>query len=178
MDERRRDVYALAIGRIAIAWNEYHEQLGYLFARFFTKSHYNTALAIWHCLDSDRTQRRLLRSAAATHLSWNTKGLEELNWLLNKTDHVIAMQRNVGIHAPLSALFDVDGTEKLLPVPGPGNRNAKQLDGKEVLAEYAHYELQIRRISEFASALRFKLVEGRYSKGPWPTRPKISSSPN
>jgi len=158
-----------------MAWNEYHEVLGSLFASLFTKSHYLTALDIWHCLDNDRTQRRLLRTAANTYLAWNKKGLEELNWLLNKTDTLLSAQRNVGVHAPLNGLFEVEGVSRLYPVPGPGNRNAKQLDGKDVLKEYAHYEQQLRKICIFATALRFKLREGRHTDDPWPERPMLSS---
>ncbi|MBR0714784.1 hypothetical protein [Bradyrhizobium liaoningense] len=172
-----RDAHALAIGKIAMAWNEYHELLGNLFASLFTKSHFTTTLAIWHCLDNDRTQRRLLRAAAETYLHHDKKGLEELLWLLNKTDTLLAQQRNVGIHAPLNALFEIDGKHKLLSVPGPGNRNAKHLDGRDVLAEYAHYEQQIKKMREFAFALRFKLTVGKHTDAPWPTRPKLSVRP-
>jgi hypothetical protein len=51
-----------------MAWNEYHELFGKIFAHLFTKSHFETSLAIWHALDNDRTQRKLLRAAAETHL--------------------------------------------------------------------------------------------------------------
>jgi hypothetical protein len=173
-----KDAHALAIGRIAMAWNEYHELLGDLFASLFTKSHYTTTLAIWHCLDNDRTQRRLLRAAAETYLHYDKQGLEELLWLLNKTDTLLAQQRNVGIHAPLNALFEKDGTHKLLPVPGPGNRNAKHLDGRDVLKEYAHYEQQIKKMRDFAFALRFKLTVGKNTDDPWPPRPKLSIRPS
>lgn len=173
-----RDVHALAIGKIALAWNEYHELLGELFASLFTKSHYSTALAIWHCLDSDRTQRKLLRSASSEHLAWNKKGLEELVWLLNKTDTVLSQQRNVGIHAPLGALIESDGTRKMFPLTELGNRNAKQIFGQDVLREYAHYETQIRRMMSFAFGIKFKLTLGKHTDDPWPERPRLSSRAN
>ena len=88
-----KDAHALAIGKIVMAWNEYHELFGEIFAGLFTKSHLETNLAIWHSLDSDRTQRRLLRAAADIHLHWNKKGLEELLWLLNKTDSLISTKK-------------------------------------------------------------------------------------
>jgi len=75
MTDKTRDDYALAIGKIALVWNAYHEVLGQIFCSIFTKSHGQTSLAIWHCLDSERTQRRLLRVAAETHLHWNKKGV-------------------------------------------------------------------------------------------------------
>jgi hypothetical protein len=176
-NDNAREEHALAIGKIAMAWNEFHELLGVLFASLFTKSHYVTTLAIWHCLDNDRTQRKLLRAAAETHLHWNKKGLEELLWLLNKTDHILSNQRNVGIHAPLNALFERDGEQFLFPVPGPGNRNAKQLDGLVVLKEFAHYEQQIVQMKAFAYSLRFKLSDGKHTDDPWPERPHLSARP-
>jgi len=177
--EETRDAHALAIGKIAMAWNEFHELLGSLFANLFTKSHYLTTLAIWHCLDSDRTQRKLLRAAAETYLGQriDKKGLEELLWLLNKTDTLLSQQRNLRIHAPLNALFEADGGHKLLPVPGPGNRNAKQLDGRDVLKEYSHYEEQIKKMKDFAFGLRFKLTVAGSSDDPWPERPRITARP-
>lgn len=68
--------HALAIGRIALAWNELHEVLGQIFAQLFTKSHGDTSMSIWNALDSDRTQRKLLRAAATVVLSHN-KGLSK-----------------------------------------------------------------------------------------------------
>jgi hypothetical protein len=178
MKNEDADAHALAIGKIAMAWNEYHELLGDLFASLFTKSHYNTTLAIWHCLDSDRTQRKLLRTAAETYLSQriDKKGRDELLWLLNKTDTVLSQVRNVGIHAPLSDLIGVHNVQSLVPIRSPGNRNAKQLEGRYVLKEYAHYEQQIRKMNEFAYGLRFKLSLG-HADDPWPERPRISARP-
>jgi hypothetical protein len=173
-----KDAHALAIGKIVMAWNEYHEIFGEIFAGLFTKSHWETSLAIWHCLDSDRTQRKLLRAAAETHLRWNEKGLEELFWLLNKTDSLIAHQRNLGVHAPLMSITELDGTHKVQPLAMLGNRNAKQMVGKDILREYAHYEQQIKEMSSFAYALRFKLALGKHTDDPWPERPRLSSRPS
>lgn len=173
-----KDAHALAIGKIALAWNEFHETLGELFARLFVKFHHATALAIWHCLDSDRTQRRLLRAMAETQLKSNRRGLEELVWLLNQTDQMLSEQRNVGIHAPLMSFTDTDGTHKMLPLSQFGNRNAAKIVGRDVLREYAHYEKQIRQIATFAFALSFKLTDGRYNPDDeWPSRPKLSGRP-
>jgi hypothetical protein len=41
-----KDNHALAIGKIVMAWNEYHEIFGEIFADLFTKSHQQTSLAI------------------------------------------------------------------------------------------------------------------------------------
>ncbi|MET4151715.1 hypothetical protein BjapCC829_24735 [Bradyrhizobium barranii] len=176
--QENKDAHALAIGKIAMGWNEFHETLGELFARLFTKSHHATALAIWHCLDSDRTQRRLLRAMAETQLQWNKRGLEELIWLLNQTDQMLSQQRNVGIHAPLMSFTEADGTHKMLPLSHFGNRNAAQIEGRDILLEYGHYEKQIRQIGGFAFALTFKLTMGKdNTDDTWPQRPKLSGRP-
>jgi hypothetical protein len=171
-----RDAHALAIGKIAVAWNEYHELLGELFAGLFTHSHYETTLAIWQCLDSDRTQRKLLRAAARHRLGRITDktGLEELTWLLNKTDTILAQQRNVGVHAPLMFLWEMDGSHKILPLLTTGNRNAKHIEGQDILREYAHYERQIRKMIGFAMALSKKIGYHKRDHGPWPERPTLS----
>ncbi|MCK1639112.1 hypothetical protein IVA95_16245 [Bradyrhizobium sp. 157] len=173
-----RDAHALAVGKIALAWNEFHETLGELFARLFVKHHHATALAIWHCLDSDRTQRRLLRAMAETQLQWNKKGLEELIWLLNQTDRILSEQRNVGVHAPLMSFTETDGTHKMLPLSMYGNRNAAKIEGRDILSEYAHYEKQIRQMGTFAFALSFKLTDAKHNPDDdWPPRPKLTGRP-
>jgi hypothetical protein len=171
-----RDAHALAIGKIAIAWNEYHELLGKLFAGLFTLSHYETTLAIWQCFDSDRTQRKLLRAAAQQRLEGLTDktAFEELTWLLNKTDTILAQQRNVGVHAPLMALWEMDGSHKILPHLTTGNRNAKHIEGRNILREYTHYERQIREMITFADALSKKIGYHKRDSGPWPDRPSLS----
>lgn len=172
--QKNRDAHALAIGRIALAWNEFHETLGELFAGLSkVKSQYRSALAIWHCLDSDRTQRRLLRTMAETRLKGNKKGLEELIWLLNQTDRILSEQRNVGIHAPLMSFTDADGTHRMLPLSHYGNRNAAKIEGSDILQEYAHYEKQIRQMGTFAFALGAKLRNDN-TDDQWPKRPKLS----
>ena len=55
------------------------------------------------------------------------------------------------------------------------NRNAKHLDGRDVLREYAHYEQQINKIHEFAFAIRFKLMVSKHTDDPWP---KLSVRPS
>jgi hypothetical protein len=58
------DAHALAIGRIAIAWNEFQDHLGELFAILFGQRRYAHALRAWQSLENDRAQRELLRAVA------------------------------------------------------------------------------------------------------------------
>lgn len=172
-----RDKHALAIGKIAVAWNEYHELLGELFAGMFTRSHWETSLSLWHCLDSDRTQRRLLRAAGETYLRSNKRAQEELRWLLNKTDTILAQQRNVGVHAPLMSLWEIDGSHKISSPYFDGQPQSQTNSGQDILQEYAHYERQIRKMYGFALGLKVKVgFHGKDRTAAWPERPRITGS--
>jgi hypothetical protein len=70
-------------------------------------------------------------------------------------------------------MVELNGTHKMLPSATLGNRNAKQMMGKDILREYAHYEQQIKKMSGFANALRFKLTLGKNTDDPWPERPRL-----
>jgi len=54
--------YALAVGKVAYAWNYLHERLGELFV-VVSGAKQSVALAIWYSTKSDRTQRDMLRAA-------------------------------------------------------------------------------------------------------------------
>ena len=53
-----RDQHALAIGRIAMAWNELHEVLAEIFGYLFNENDYGLALTAWHSLASDAAVKR------------------------------------------------------------------------------------------------------------------------
>src|SRR3954470_20045175 len=58
------DAHALAIGKIVMAWNQYQEMLGEIFAGLFGRRDWRLALAAWHALDNDRAQRSMLDAIA------------------------------------------------------------------------------------------------------------------
>ncbi len=149
-----RDVHAVAIGRIAIAWNELHEHLAEIFGTLFEEADYGLALTAWHSLVNDAAQREMLRSVAGAKLGRDSKGYKEINWSLEQIKQQIANQRNTGIHMPLMLFTDMSNPEQpgepqMLPLSLFGNRRAFSMSGKDLLKEYALYEQQIRRLGTY-----------------------------
>src|SRR6267378_967599 len=77
-----KDEHALAIGRIAMAWNELHEHLAEIFGFMFEESDYGLALTSWHALVNDNAQREMLRAVAEIKLGNESKAYKEINWIL------------------------------------------------------------------------------------------------
>jgi len=101
-----RDTHALAIGRIVIAWNEFQENLGQIFASLFDRADYRSALVAWHALENDRAQREMIRAVAKLKLGSESKAFREINWLLEQANQQLSNQRNFGIHTPLIVHWD------------------------------------------------------------------------
>lgn len=72
----------------------------------------------------------MLCKVAPEKLAVDEKTKEELIWLLDQIDEVIADQRNVGVHAPLMSFTDENGKHQILPLAMFGNRHAALLAGK------------------------------------------------
>jgi hypothetical protein len=172
-----RDAHALAVGKIVLAWNEFHEMLGEIFANLLGATHWEQGLVTWHALESDRAQRKMLRAMAQKQLKPKSKALEEIKWLLNQTDSLISKQRNIGVHAPIVVVGDRDGTTQLLPMAFLGNRHARQLLGKDILLEYAHYEAQLQKMLTFALIINNNVSPIRGGSAAWPPRPTLSIRP-
>jgi hypothetical protein len=58
------EAHQLAIGKIVMAWNEYQETLGQIFAQLFGIRNWVVAHAAWQALENDRAQRNMLLAAA------------------------------------------------------------------------------------------------------------------
>ncbi|QIP05985.1 hypothetical protein [Bradyrhizobium symbiodeficiens] len=171
--QAERDAHAMAIGRIAMVWNEYQATLGEIYADLFAGDDWNLALSTWYAIPSDRTQRDALRAVAMFKLAPSSKGLEELNWLLEKTNEVVSFQRNVGLHTRLFPITAEDGTLQIYPV-AQNDRIVKALENTTVLKEYAHYESQMRKMLGFAVGVQSALSSKRTGQEVWPERPQIS----
>lgn len=175
-DDRRqadREAHAIAIGKIAMGWNEFHSILHELFAGLFGVRSYALAYNAWSAIPSDKSQRDMLRAVAQSKLRPGSRELKDLLWLLEKTNEIVSGQRNIGIHTTLWSLIELDGTHKFIPV-ATNARTAQALAGADILKEYAHYEKQIRKMLMFAVGLQFALSPRRKGKRHWPERPVLS----
>ncbi len=170
-----RDKHAAAIGKIVIAWNDYHELLGEIFASLFGVRGWSLALSAWHVIENDRAQRSMLVAVANRKLKQTDRAYREIVWMIEKTNQMISDQRNSGIHTPLIMFTNSDGISQMLPHAMFGNRRAGKLYGAVVLAEFEHYERQIREMIGYAVAIRFATSPKKRRRGrvTWPQRPQL-----
>ena len=149
--------YALAVGKVAYAWNYLHERLGELFV-VVSGAEQAIALAIWYSTKSDRVQRDMLQAAVnANPGRWETfpKALADLEWLLKCADEVAEARNNV-VHAPVSFYIGAreHGGSEVVAAYWAGNPRAKRLRGKRLLVEFDWCE----RYSEILSRCSDQLV--------------------
>lgn len=151
------DAHAVAIGRIAIAWNEFQENLGLLFESFFGDEHWAEARAAWHALDNDRAQRSMLQAVAEQKLGKENHGFKEICWLIDSANKKLSDYRNSGIHTPLMVLTDLVGGGKT-----------------QILPSAMSYHQFIRRMTTFALAISANIrTGGTNPDGIWPKRPSL-----
>jgi len=175
-NQENREAHALAIGKIVMAWNEYHEMLGEIFATLHGRRNWSAALSAWHALQSDRAQRSMLAAVARAKLKPTDRAYKEIIWMVKNTDRIVADQRNFGVHTPLMSFTGIDGIPRILPLAMLGNRRAAKLYGSDLLREFAHYEAQIRKMNSFAHAISFAITPRRNRRGrvSWPERPQLT----
>jgi hypothetical protein len=165
--------YYDAVGKVVHAWNGLQEQLAIIFCRL-TDMHNAMGLSVWHSSNSDRAQRMMLRAALnAVDDEWRAKyprGKEDITWLLNKTD-TIAEARNNVIHAPCSVGLGDQADFEIVPMSFHGNRRAKALRGKDVLAEFDLCERNANSLKGYARWIDCVLSLEGYA---WPDRPTLS----
>jgi hypothetical protein len=171
-----RDAHALAIGKIVMAWNEYHETLGEIYAEICGREKWSASLDDWHSDRNDAAQRSKLRKAALYNLEATAPALEAISWIIDTTDQILREQRNIGVHMPLMSFTDEAGLHQILPLTIFGNPRALDMVGRDILKEYAHFEDQIRRMFSYAIAIKFNISPVRQGPEQWPHKPSFSVS--
>jgi hypothetical protein len=178
--EELLNAHAQAIGKVAMAWNELHEHLALIFANMFEPDSIKVALATWHSIPSDTTQREMLRSAAIAKLGKGSQECGEILWILDEIKHKLAKQRNTGIHMPIVLVSDnyFEGEVEVAPYHWFGNRRAADMVGKNLLDEYAHYEAEIIKAHHYAAVIQMKTHPGTTGDPLfWLERPNIRAHP-
>jgi len=176
--EARYRPYVVAVGQVALAWNDLYKVL----AVFFIVLHGETVpsdvpLAVWNSSKSDRAQREMLAAAAKTFLTLPDMlalyptGAADVKWLADRIGEV-EEARNNAVHSPLA----VEGRgQRIMVVPdtSTGHGRAKNLEVKmtkrELLAEF-------RLCRDTACVLRdhaWRMYATLCGEGPWPDRPQL-----
>jgi hypothetical protein len=100
------DAYALAVGKVAYAWNHLQERLGQIFGIVLgAEANHFIATAVWYSSDSDRAQQAMLREAitASPADRWlnRPKAKDDIIWLLKEANK-LTDDRNNAIHTPVA----------------------------------------------------------------------------
>jgi hypothetical protein len=168
------------LGYLALAWNQLHHNLSLIFAFLLKSKDQSAAQAIWHSLESDILQRKMLRALLTLDTQLPSPQRiplpkiqrEEILWILNQIDSDLRHKRNNAIHAPLGLARMVEDGKVRIRVEAhlnPQNPRSRPLRGKDLLAEFRTYADQAERLATYATAIRRALT---VEKVPWPDRPR------
>jgi hypothetical protein len=161
---------AIELGWLVFEWNRLHEALAALFGDVVSPTkNKSIPYAIWHSTSNDRTQREMLRAAAAAATTANPQAKSDIAWLLSELNK-LAGRRNVAVHSPLIFANEMTETE-IIPWWFFGNPRAAELRDKPLLDEFKWYRDHLARLAYFAEGLDLALSVGR----PWPERPQLPS---
>ncbi len=178
------DPYALAIGRIALVWNELHERLAFVFSSVLQDVPMARSFAIWNSSNFDRGRRQILKDATTilsdTELATYPLIAEEIKWLCDRSENFENI-RNDAIHSPLLSgiLLDEDDNKGPYPQVFPNtlsqNKRASRLYGKELLLEFEWCYDSIIILRDYAGNLYLAMLDEPF---PWPDRPELPNRPN
>ena len=162
--------YALALGQLALSWNDLHLSLAMLFCTVMGGGFVNPPLAIWNALKSDRSQRDILLAAAKAALmnGGSQKFAEEIEWICKRAD-VLEDSRNDALHSPLWGTPRGTAAPVVSPAVGLGHLRANKLLGKNLLAEFRWCRECSAMLRDYATELDFAVCRGR----PLANRPKL-----
>jgi hypothetical protein len=183
--------YVIALGRLALAWNDLQESLA---ALFWTLSNFApepggavnyNPLWIWASLKSDRAQREMLKSVIehSRHF-WSTeKAKKDLIWLVDRANELEDV-RNNAIHSPLFAVdksfwgTHAQSTEKVAPAFWLFHQRAANLmKSTNVLGEFRYCDKAAITLSDYARTLDQALAQWQVANFPWPDRPSLPIRP-
>jgi hypothetical protein len=171
------NAYALAVGRLSIAWNYLHGALGDLFA-LVIGGDAELVLAVWRSVRSDRTQREMLRAAieAASLERWKQTPTAPADLLavLKRADE-LSIVRNDAMHAPVMLHIGAEIVEVGVAVPPRGKREWKLFNragkGRKLLEEFAKCERDVDVLSRFVRRSTRAPAEP-VDRQEWPTLPE------
>ena len=180
--------YLAELGRLANAWNHLHHNLSSLFSLILRCPNAYVGQALWHSLESDVLQRKMLRSlitaddlplpAAISHHQYKpllTKfQAHEILYVLNEIDNNLRHKRNNAIHAPLILMSGINnkGVRSWAEAHfNTQNPRAKPLLGKDLIDEFRRYSEDLERLSTYANEMWLALNPFYSPRHSWPERP-------
>jgi hypothetical protein len=172
--------YVMAIGQIALAWNDLHESIGALFNSTASIIGEDKVEAAFQAVDSDRLKRRMLKAVFSQldpkERKLNPKAIEDVKWLCGQID-ALEESRNNAIHSPLHN-FQLSGLipdypDGVQPNTTRGNTRAKKLKDKHLLTEYRYVRDAAIVLRDFVEAIEESWNWTANKLHTWPERPQL-----
>ena len=144
------DVFAKAIGRATLAWNDLHISIGSIFWALTKIPNGSAPGAIWHSLKSDRAQRDMTLELAmldAMGYTISDKLSIEIKWLLDRCTSLEDTRNNL-LHSPF--IFN-DG--EVIPFHLGQHKRALKLHGRDLSAHCEHFYESVTILRDYAEGL-------------------------
>jgi hypothetical protein len=174
--------YVIAIGELALAWNDLHEKLASLFWTILGGGWKERPIGIWNSSNFDRPRREMLKAAvvASTNSERMTfpNMVADICWVLAESEK-LEQARNNAIHSPLlmarqSSIFLEEVIRgagyDVIPNDLLKNPRALKLAKKDLLTEFRWCRDASLVLRDFSIAVDRALCE---TGVPWPKRPSL-----
>jgi hypothetical protein len=186
--ERGFRPYVLAIGQLALAWNDLHEKLGMMFVTLMGGGWVNLPAAVWQSAHFDRPKREMLRAAilnqTAKFEAHYPTLKDDLLYVLGQCE-TIEEARNNAVHSPLllgtfgplsaglTGQWERVGKPYVFPDLLLSHPRARKLSSKkDLLAEFRWCRNATLVLRNYI-VLIDHAMDARGRGGPWPDKPSL-----
>jgi hypothetical protein len=182
--------YAAEVGLLANAWNHLHHNLSLLFALLLRAPNPYAGQALWHSLESDVLQRKILRALIEADefpvppeykQPLTPTQAKEILYVLNEIDRPLRGKRNNAIHAPLVLFSGIHRNAARTWAEAhfdSQNPRARPLRGLDLIEEFRDYTAELERLSKYIGEMWSALNPLYAARHPWPQRPLVPRAHN
>jgi hypothetical protein len=162
--------YTKALGELALAWNDFHENLAGLFWKMTAVPNGLIPYSIWYSSKSDRAQREMVRALAKlSALGHDIPDhiRSEILWLLGQADALEDL-RNDALHSPL-----IRSESNIATIHELGHTRAKKLAKKDLLHEFNWFYNTTIVLREYVADICWYLSRKHDENESIPKRPSM-----
>jgi hypothetical protein len=183
--------YYAEVGRLANAWNHLHHNLSSLFSVLLRCPNAYVGQSLWHALESDFLQRKMLASLLAADRMEGLPSIyqplitqaqaDDILYVLNEIEKPLRHHRNNAIHAPLILMSGIhlDAMRSWAEAHfNTQNPRAKPLLGKDLIEEFRRCTIELERLSAYANEMWLAVNPFYHERHPWPERPPSPQAHN
>jgi hypothetical protein len=152
---------ALALGQVALAWNDSHGHFGFVFETLMAPRQDTGTAQIWHSLAQDRALRQMLKAAIifkhpAIRQSFPT-ALDDVCWMINQAE-ALEDARNDIVHSPVMRLPGKQGEPVVVRPWNSGQYRATKLGKRpDLLLEFLWCRDTALTLRDYASSMDIAL---------------------